>query len=104
MAQLRWTLASQQDLVELGDFIARDSVVYAINEVERMVVAAEGLQSNPLMGRVVPEYRREDLRELIVRSYRLVYLVRGAEVIVIRIVHGARDFTGTLGPQPWRLT
>ena len=56
------------------------------------------------MGRVVPEYRREDLRELIVRSYRLVYLVRGAEVIVIRVVHGARDFTGTLGPQPWRLT
>ena len=34
----------------------------------------------------------------------MVYLVRGAEVIVIRVVHGARDFTGTLGPQPWRLT
>ncbi len=69
-----------------------------------MVVAAEGLQSEPLMGRVAPEYGREDLRELVVRNYRLVYLVRGAEVIVIRIVHGARDFTGTLGPQPWRLT
>jgi addiction module RelE/StbE family toxin len=104
VAQLRWTLASQQDLVELGDFIARDSIVYSIKEVERMIVAAEGLQSNPLMGRVVPEYRREDLRELIVRSYRLVYLVRGPEVIVIRVVHGARDFAGTLGPQPWRLT
>lgn len=104
MAQLLWTLASQQDLVEIGDFIGRDSIVYAINEVERLVVAAERLQSEPLMGRVVPEYGREDLRELIVRNYRLVYLVRGAEVVVIRVVHGARDFTGALGPQPWRLT
>jgi len=50
---------------------------------------------------VVPEYGRQDLREVIVQNYRVVYLVRGNEVIVVRVVHGARDFRTVLGPQPW---
>jgi len=104
VAQLRWTLASQQDLIEIGDFIARDSIVFAVSSVERLVAAAEGLPASPLSGRVVPEYHREDLRELIVRNYRLVYLVRTEEIIVVRVVHGARDFVTALGPQPWLLT
>ena len=103
MAQLHWSLAGQQDLVEIGDFIAKDSILYAISVVERLVTAAEALRSSPLVGRVVPEYRREDLRELIVGRYRLVYLVRANEVVVVRVVHGAREFRSALGREPWRV-
>lgn len=103
MAQLRWTLAARADLLEIGDFIARDSLLYAVNVVDRIVIAAEALHAAPLAGRVVPEYRRDDLRELIVRNYRLVYLVREGEVVVVRVIHGARDFQAALGPQPWLL-
>jgi len=49
----------------------------------------------------VPEYGRDDLRELIVESHRLVYLIRGDEIIMVRVVHGARDFRTVLGPRPW---
>ena len=103
MAQLRWSLAGEHDLVEIGDFVAKDSVVYAISVVERLVTAAEALRSSPLIGRVVPEYRREDLRELIVGRYRLVYLVRADEIVVVRVVHGAREFRSVLGREPWRV-
>ena len=37
MAQLSWSLASQDDVVEIGDFIAKDSIVYAVSVVERLV-------------------------------------------------------------------
>jgi toxin ParE1/3/4 len=84
-------------LVEIRDFIANDSAVYAISVVERLVTAAEALRSSPLVGRVVREYRREDVRELIVGSYRRVYLVRADEVVVVRVVHGARDVRSALG-------
>ena len=86
MAQLSWSLASQDDVVEIGDFIAKDSIVYAVSVVERLVSAAEALRSSPFVGRVVPEYGRQDLRELIIGSYRLVYLVRADEAIVVRVV------------------
>ena len=101
MARLGWSVSSQQDLVEIGDFIARDSALYAIGMVDRIIAAAEGLEANPRLGRVVPEYGRDDLRELIVESHRLVYLIRGDEIIMVRVIHGARDFRRALGPRPW---
>ena len=101
MAQLYWSLRAQGDLIETGEFVARDSVLYAVNLIDRIIAGAEKLQSEPMLGRVVPEYQRADLREVIVRNYRVVYVVRGKEVIVARVVHGARDLRTALGPQPW---
>jgi hypothetical protein len=42
-------------VVEIGDFIAKDSVVYAVSALERLLDAAEGLRRSPLVGRVFPE-------------------------------------------------
>jgi plasmid stabilization system protein ParE len=39
-----------------------------------------------------------------VESHRLVYLIRGDEIIMVRVVHGARDFRSALGPRPWLST
>ena len=64
---------------------------------------AEKLEENPLLGRVVPEYQREDLREVIVGRYRLVYVTRSDEVVIARVVHGARELERVLGFEPWRL-
>jgi plasmid stabilization system protein ParE len=36
-----------------------------------------------------------------VERHRLVYLIRGDEIIMVRVVHGARDFRRALGPRPW---
>lgn len=59
MAQLSWSLRAQQDLIEIGEFVAKDSVLYAVNLIDRLVAGAERLQWAPLLGRVVPEYREE---------------------------------------------
>jgi len=42
-------------------------------------------------GHVVPEIGDKQIRELIVRSYRLIYKVEKSRVAVLAIVHGARD-------------
>ena len=44
------------------------------------------------MGRIVPEFNRTYLRELIYKSYRIVYrIVDASRVDVITIQHGSRD-------------
>ena len=53
------------------------------------------------MGRVVPEFQREDLRELLFRAYRVVYQVRGEMVTVLRVVHAARDLARLVRREPW---
>jgi plasmid stabilization system protein ParE len=103
MAQVRWSLTAGNDLQDIEDFIARDSVLHAVAFVDRLVEAAETLLKNPRIGRVVPEFDREDLREVIFRSYRIVYLLQDDQIFLLRVVHGSRDLLALIQREPWDL-
>lgn len=103
MADLRWSLTAEEDLQAIEDFIAKDSVLHAVNFVDRLINAAEQLTHSPKVGRVVPEFNRDDLREILVRAYRIVYQLRGETVTVLRVVHGARDLASLVRREPWIL-
>lgn len=104
MAQVRWSLTAGNDLQDIEDFIARDSVLHAIAFVDRVVESAETLLKNPRIGRVVPEFNREDLREVIFRSYRVVYLLQDDKIVILRVVHGSRDLAALVRQEPWDLS
>ena len=103
MAQVRWSLTASADLQDIEDFIARDSVLHAIIFVDRIVESTEMLLETPHIGRVVPEFNRHDLREIIFRGYRIVYLVQNDAVLILRVVHGARDLLKLTQREPWDL-
>jgi plasmid stabilization system protein ParE len=49
---------------------------------------------------MVPEVRRLDIREVFVQSYRVVYHVRDAAILVLTVYHGARaSLRETLDPR-----
>ena len=50
-----WTEPAVEDLRELHAYIARDSEVYAIGFVERIILAVEQVADHPRVGRIVPE-------------------------------------------------
>lgn len=59
--------------------------------VERIIKAVERLQSHPLSGRVVPEAAGvENIREVIVAAYRVIYRVSTLQVDILTVHHGAR--------------
>ena len=101
MAQIRWSLTAEDDLRNIETFIANDSVVYAVNFVDRLIESVEKLSSSPKIGRIVPEFDREDLREILFRDYRVVYLLQGNSANVLRVVHGSRDLTALVRREPW---
>lgn len=103
MAQVRWSLTAGTDLQEIEDFIARDSVLHAITFVDRIVESTELLVKTPHIGRVVPEFNRQDLREVIFRGYRIVYLVQNDAILILRVVHSARDLLELTRREPWDL-
>ena len=86
MTALRWTEQAVQDLESIRDFIERDSPRYGRLVVERLVEATSRIELFPLSGRMVPELGREDLRELIVGDYRIVYRLDG-DLAVLLTVH-----------------
>src|SRR5438067_186281 len=70
-------------------YIARDSETYAAKAVDHLLTTVEPLERFPRMGRMVPEYARADLRELIVYSYRVIYRIEPGAVHIIGVIHGA---------------
>ncbi len=51
---------------------------------------------HPQSGRMVPEYEDQQLRELIVFPYRMVYRVRQDRLDIIAVFHGAQRLPESL--------
>ncbi|NUQ94696.1 MAG: type II toxin-antitoxin system RelE/ParE family toxin [Gemmatimonadaceae bacterium] len=88
---LRWTVHAVNQLAALAEYISLDSPLYAEQTVERIVARLDQARVQPHSGRVVPEFLREDLRELVEPPYRIVYRIRADAVEVLAIVHGRQD-------------
>lgn len=92
MTRVAWTLRALENLEVIRTYIARSSERYAALHVERLFAAVDRLQHFPESGRIVPEIQRPDIREVLVGSYRIVYLVGPGVVHVLTVFHGARLF------------
>jgi plasmid stabilization system protein ParE len=90
---VRWTETATQDLAEAAAFIGRDSRFYAAALVRETRAAARSLRIFAERGRIVPEIDALDIREIFIRSYRLIYQVTADRVFILAFVHGARDLT-----------
>ena len=89
---VKWSVPARNDLKQLHDYIAKDSKYYARKVIQEMVAKTETLTELPEIGRIVPEISDQNIRELIVYSYRLIYEMSGAGIEILAIIHGRRDF------------
>jgi len=78
------------DLNKIKEYIARDSVHYANKFAEGAFDATERLTAFPKSGRIVPEYRNPNIREIGHGSYRTIYEMVDSGVFVVAVVHGRR--------------
>lgn len=100
MARLRWSPQALADLDGICEHIALDSKEYAAVFAQDIITLIEELERHPRIGRVVPEYREENLRERLHQNYRVVYELIASRVEVVAIVHGARDFKHFIDRRP----
>lgn len=92
MTALRWTEQAVQDLESIRDFIERDSPRYGRLVVERLFDATSRIEAFPKSGRMVPEVGREDVRELIVGDYRIVYQLTDGMAVLITVYRSSMLF------------
>jgi toxin ParE1/3/4 len=90
MAEVRWTPQAADDLEAICLFIARDAPQVAAAFADRVLRATDQLAHFARLGRIVPELGIENLREVVVGSYRVIYRIRDEEVQVLTMHHGAR--------------
>ena len=76
-----------QDMEDIYDFIARDSVYYASKQIDKFFERIELLQTFPLSGKIVPEFNMDTVRELIEGRYRILYRIYSEQSIIVLSVH-----------------
>lgn len=95
--RLGWSRRAKRHIEEIYEYIAADDPQAAEAFVQELLELARGLREHPRIGRVVPEFGREELRERIHGRYRLVYrLLKNDHIQVAAIVHTARRLPNTL--------
>ncbi|TWU31620.1 Plasmid stabilization system protein [Novipirellula aureliae] len=92
---IRWTERASADALGIFDYIADQSLSYAESVYERVLNRPTQLTVHPQSGSVVPEFGRDDIRELYVYSFRLIYRIAEDEIRVLTVIHGSRK----LGPE-----
>jgi plasmid stabilization system protein ParE len=100
VATVTWTHPALDLFDEICRYVARRSPEQAVRLAEQMFRATDRLALFPRIGRVVPEHKLENVREIFVQSYRVIYRVTDDEVEVLAVQHGARrlgDIPGLLG-------
>jgi len=94
MGQIKWTEKSVTSLYSIYEYIAKDSKVYASRFVTSLIKATGVLKSQPLIGRIVPEFDNNAVREIIYRNYRIVYRVTNdSDVDILVVFHGKKEFS-----------
>lgn len=91
MAEVNWTDQSLNDILNIAEFIAKDSEKYAKVQVGRFFEAVAVLEKQPKAGRIVPETEKESIREIILGNYRIIYkIVSKAKIDILTVHHSAR--------------
>jgi len=90
--RVAWTEKAEKQLDQIFNYIAEDSALYAYRTVEKIIERAERIVPHPKKGRMVPEYERDDIREVFHHPYRIIYLIKNQEnrIEILSVIHGAR--------------
>jgi len=90
--QVVFSPSARKDLREIVRYISSDAPKRAVGFGQFLLSKTKYLPQNPNMGRMVPEFRDPNIREIVVKRYRIIYRVDSAKqkIKIVRIWHSAR--------------
>ena len=84
---VHWSTVALERVIEAAEYAGRDDPEAGERLIEGLFAAAERLAQFPHSGRVVPELKREDTREIFHGRSRIIYRVRAERVEVLTVCH-----------------
>jgi toxin ParE1/3/4 len=73
---------------EIADYISQDKPPAAEKWVDTVFSKVEQLTSFPEMGRIVPEIKNGQFREIIYGNYRIIHHIEKSQISILTIRHG----------------
>ena len=86
-----WSKPAKTDLRSIHDFIAHDSRYYAKKVVQDIRERTDILENLPRAGKEVTELSDENIREIPLYSYRIIYEIKNQAIFVLAVLHKRRN-------------
>jgi toxin ParE1/3/4 len=94
--KVRLSAEARQDLIAIGDYIARDNPARALSFVKELAETCANLAAMPRAWPILPRYEAQAIRRRVHGNYQVFYRIDAEHISIIRILHGARDFEALL--------
>ena len=90
MEKIVWLIRAQEDLIQIYNYISKNSIYYAEITIRNIYYLTNDLLIFPYMGRKVPQFNNYNVREIPYKSYRIIYEVSNNCIYILRVVHKSR--------------
>lgn len=88
--EIEWSPLAIERVLELAEYIAIDKPDVAIVWATDIFDSTDKLKEHPMLGRVVPEIRDENFRELLEGNYRVIYWLGSIKISILTVCHGRK--------------
>jgi len=89
-----WSFIAAGNIIESNRYISKDNPDAARDVIKDIYEAGNSIKKFPEKGRVVPEFRKNNIREIFCRGYRIIYKIE-AKIITILTVRHMRQHLST---------
>lgn len=90
MAEIKYSKPSLKDIEEIKDFISHDSVANANRFLLSIRERINILKNYPEIGRPILTDRFKNIRQLLHKSYRIIYHFQDDKITIITVHHQSR--------------
>ena len=85
--KVNWTYRAKDRLRKIYEHIAEDNEVVATKTVEKILRRSWRLAEPPEIGHKVIGYEHTELKEILLRPYRVIYIVKDQQIDIISVLH-----------------
>jgi plasmid stabilization system protein ParE len=87
MVKVKWSKQAIENIHRIQEYYNGFSVSYGFKLVDQIFEKEQMISLHPEIGRVVPEINNKNLREIIFKNFRIIYVIFDSQNISILTVH-----------------
>ncbi len=89
--EIIWTKEARDNLSGIKDYISIDSEYYALKIINLIYFSAQKLLKFPEIGMLVYQTETFLVRRVLVKSYRILYIIKSEKIYIIAVYHQLRQ-------------
>lgn len=96
MRKLRFSEKAEADLESIGDYLVERNATVAVRFIREIRTRCSHLIQFPYSHPILKGYEVPGFRRLVHQQYLIFYVVRDDAVEIVRVIHGAREYSELL--------